>query len=226
MTILFISGIDTNIGKSVACGALANSLIQQGLTTCTQKWIETGCENESQDLLTHQSMVESQINQHDISLHAPYCFKFPASPHLAASLEKQKIEASYLLQQTQQLSEKCDHLLIEGAGGLCVPIDANILLIDLLAQMQLPVLLVTSGRLGSINQTLLSLALCEQRKVEVRAIIYNQYPTEDATIVADTREWLQNYLRQKNLSILWLELEQQATSIAINQEQLQLLLAD
>ena len=60
----------------------------------------------------------------------------------------------------------------------------------------------------------------------MRAIIYNQYPTEDATIVADTREWLQNYLRQKNLSILWLELEQQATSIAINQEQLQLLLAN
>jgi len=221
MTILFISGIDTEIGKTVACGALANTLVNKGINVCTQKWVETGCNKESQDLLAHQAMVSSELNQHDVSLHSPYRFKFPASPHLAADLEKQTIDTEYLIKQTQRLSEKCDHLIIEGAGGLCVPLNANELMIDLVEAMNLPMVLVTSGRLGSINHTVLSLELCRQRDIEIRAVVYNQHREKNEIIANDTRDWLKNYLAESKTDALWLELENNAHSIKLTAEDLQ-----
>ncbi|MCL4130596.1 UNVERIFIED_CONTAM: hypothetical protein GTU68_020298 [Idotea baltica] len=225
MTTLFITGIDTDIGKSVACGALANTLLNLGVDVCTQKWVETGCEQVSQDLITHQAPIQRNLNPHDESLHSPYRFKFAASPHLAAKLENREIDTNYLQEQTQKLRAKSDHLLIEGAGGLCVPFNSNELLVDLVQSMNLPIVLVTSGRLGSINHTLLSLELCSHRNIEIRAIIYNQYPLQDETITNDTRNYLQNYLEDKNINTLWLELTENAQSMDLDRNQLEQLLS-
>jgi len=165
MTTLFITGIDTNIGKSIACGALAKCLLEQNYNVFTQKWIETGCDTISEDLQVHQAVAKKKFNNSNIEKHSPYRFSFPASPHLSAQLEGKKIDDRYLISQTKKLSNECDHLLIEGAGGLCVPISNEVLLIDLIEELKTPIVLVTSGRLGSINHTILSLELCWQRNI-------------------------------------------------------------
>lgn len=225
MTTLFVTGIDTNIGKTVACGVLANSLINLDYQVASQKWVETGCEGDSQDLAHHQKMVSGRFNTSHKDLHSPYRFRYPASPHLAAELEDTSIDSSHLIAQTKQLENENDHLIIEGAGGLCVPLDQTTLVIDLIATLKLPILLVSSGRLGSINHTLLSLQLCWQRGVEVRAIIYNHFPQQDEVILNDTRNFLKQYLIQHGKSTLWLELDENATQFEFSTKQLAYLMA-
>lgn len=230
MTTLFITGIDTGVGKSYACGALANSLIKYGHHLYTQKLVETGCaQGYSNDLLQHQKMVGFDFNQGQAEQHSPYCFTFTASPHLSAELEGIEINVDYLVKQTKSLSKECEHLLIEGAGGMCVPLNKKYMIIDVLTQQQLPIVMVTSGKLGSINHTILSLELCQSRGVEVRAVIYNHYPDVDKRIFNNTRETLQAYLHKTALhktrpSTLWLELEKDSASIELSSEQVEQLL--
>lgn len=210
MTTLFISGIDTDVGKSVACGLLAKALIDAGHKVFTQKWVETGVETaslmKSADLATHEKIVGHKFNTQEPSLHAPYLFKVPASPHLAACLEGVEIAPAHLKLQTQSLQESCEHLLIEGAGGLCVPLNDESLVIDLVGAMCLPVILVTSGKLGSLNHTILSLNYCQQRNIEVRAVIYNFHPESDRRISQDSRLVLRSHAQDIYPNTLWIDM--------------------
>ncbi len=224
MTTIFITGIDTDVGKSVACGALANSLLQSGHHVFTQKWVETGCDMVSQDLETHAEIAQTQFNTSAQDLHSPYRFEYPASPHLSAELANSEIDTDYLVAQTKELETQCQHLLIEGAGGLCVPLNKSTLLIDLIKQLSLSIILVTSSKLGSINHTILSLKTCQQYNIDVKALIYNHFPRKDDIIFNDSRETLQAYLRTNNQSTLWLELEQNSKQIALSNRQIEQLL--
>ena len=222
MTTLFISGIDTDVGKTVACGALANTLLGKGSKVFTQKWVETGVVESnkmvSADLSEHQRIANMQFNTADYSLHAPYLFKFPASPHLSASLESCEIDSDLLAKQTRKLESQCQHLLIEGAGGLCVPLNDKILIIDLVEQLKLPIVLVTSGKLGSINHTILSLDYCRQRDLDIRGIIYNHFPDNSKEISSDSRTVLQRRIKAKNPSVDWIEMEVDATKLVLTNE--------
>ena len=230
MTTLFLTGIDTDIGKSIACGALANTLLRSSNLfrskdkIFTQKWVETGTNTDSQDLQTHQNIAQMVFNTGSTEHHSPYRFKYPASPHLSAKIEHTEINCDFLAQQTQQLEAQCDHLIIEGAGGLCVPINSNTLIVDLVEELKLPVILVTSARLGSINHTILSLEACKQRDIEVRAVIYNHYPEQNEIIFTDTRDYLQQYLSAKHKDTLWLELATNNNKIEISEKQINFLL--
>jgi len=228
MTTLFISGIDTDIGKTIACGCLANTLLLKGYKVFTQKWVETGVaeldEKTSQDLAEHQKIAKTKFNTASYDLHAPYLFKLPASPHLAAKLEGQEIDCSYLIEQTQKLESQCEHLLIEGAGGLCVPLNQEMLTIDLVKKLELPIVLVTSGKLGSINHTILSLEYCQQRNLEVRAVIYNQFPLDSQKIVMDSRNILLDQAKRKFPNIAWIDMMVDATSLKLNDEVMSVLL--
>jgi len=220
MTTLFISGIDTDIGKSIACGALANTLLSMGHKVFTQKWVETGVENDqSTDLATHRKLADKDFNTAPAEQHSPYLFKHPASPHLAAALQYHQIDCDYLIKQTQKLQAQCEHLLIEGAGGLCVPLTEDQLIADLLETMNLPVVLVTSGRLGSINHTLLSLAFCKQQNIEIRAVVFNQFGAGNNLINDDTQRFLKRQLAEKHPNALWLDLPLNANQIMLSSTQ-------
>lgn len=227
MTTLFITGIDTDIGKSIACGALAKALIESGHHVFTQKLIETGCANvESADLATHQRIVGKTFNTGTPEQHCPYTFSYPASPHLAAQREAKTIDCDYLSRQIKTLEQQCEHLLIEGAGGLCVPLNQETQIIDFIAEDNFPIVLVTSAKLGSINHTLLSLAACQQQKIEVRAIIYNHYGQDEQAIIEDTRSVLQAHIQDQQTKPLWLELEAGEQQIAMTQETIKRLLSN
>ena len=101
--------------------------------------------------------------------------------------------------------QKYDTVLIEGAGGLYVPLSEAYQTIDYVAEHGLPVVLVTSPRLGSINHTLLSLEACRNRNIEVAAVAYNLYPPAPEPIVRDTRTYLKAYLADRFPAARWLE---------------------
>ncbi len=225
MTTLFISGIDTDIGKTYACGALAKRLLDLQFVLYTQKLVETGCaEGVSNDLLMHEKIVGKSFNKASLDEHCPYRFTLPASPHLAAEKDQQAIDIQYLKKQMESLASQVDHLLVEGAGGLCVPLTNKAMIVDFIQDNKLPVVLVTSGRLGSINHTVLSLALCRSKNIDVRAIIYNHYPNVPAWMFENTREILKQRLKASFSKAIWLELAENSDVIHMSVDEAEILL--
>ena len=127
----------------------------------------------------------------------PEIFSYPASPHLASQLDNRPIDFDKIKRATEELSERYDSVLLEGAGGLMVPLTTELLTIDYIVQEKYPLIFVTSGKLGSINHTLLSLEAIQKRGIVLDTVLYNLYPTvEDKTIQNDTMEFIQTWLKK------------------------------
>ena len=197
--VFFVSGIDTNIGKSFATGILARSFMRCGYRVITQKMVQTGCVDVSEDIVVHRSLMGIAMTDVDDSgITCPYIFSYPASPHLAAQIDGGIIVPERIYEATEVLMARYDVVLLEGAGGLLVPIRDGFTTIDFIERYQLPVVLVTSGRLGSISHTLLSLQACEERGIVVDSVIYNLYPKEDEVISRDTFAYIKGYLADRH----------------------------
>lgn len=190
--VFFVSGIDTNIGKTYATGLLARAFASRGNSVITQKMIQTGCTKVSEDIEMHRRLQGIDLGEDDYNgLTCPYLFAYPCSPHMAADREGCTIDYERIASATRQLQAKYEYVLLEGAGGLMVPTDHQRLTIDYIAEHNYPVILVTCGRLGSINHTLLNIELCRTLGVEIAALVYNQYPHEDEEIEQNSLAYLQ-----------------------------------
>lgn len=193
--VIFISGIDTDAGKTYATAWLARRIAENGHTVITQKFIQTGCDNSSEDIEAHRRLCGIPMQQCDTDgTTAPIIFHYPASAQLAARLDGKEIDLSLVDKATEKLRRSFDCVLIEGAGGLMVPITDTYTTIDYIAERALPVVLVTNGRLGSINHTLLSLEAIRSRKIPLAALIYNHHFDSDPVIAADTRDFIARHL--------------------------------
>lgn len=196
--VFFVSGIDTNIGKSYATGFLARQWNEASKRTITQKLIQTGNTTMSEDIELHRRLMGTGLLPEDREgLTMPEIFTYPCSPHLAAKIDGRPINFEHIKQATEQLSERYDAVLLEGAGGLMVPLTPDLLTIDYVAQQDYPLIFVTSGRLGSINHTLLSLEAVKARKLRLHSVLYNLYPLEEDKIIQeDTQHYIQEYLNR------------------------------
>lgn len=195
--VFFVSGIDTNIGKSYATGYIARLWNEKGTKTITQKFIQTGNTQISEDIELHRKIMGTGLLEEDTNgLTMPEIFTYPCSPHLAAEIDNRDIDFNKIEKTTEALCEKYDAVLLEGAGGLMVPLTRTYLTIDYIADKNLPLIFVTSGKLGSINHTLLSLEAIKKRNIRLHTIAYNMFPKcNDDTISKDTEEYLKNYLK-------------------------------
>lgn len=196
--VFFVSGIDTNIGKSYATGYLAREWNMGGQRTITQKLIQTGNTSISEDIELHRRIMGCGLLPEDHEgLTMPEIFTYPCSPHLAAEIDHRDIDFDKINRATEILAGNYDAVLLEGAGGLMVPLTRDVLTIDFVARLGYPLILVTSGRLGSINHTLLSLEALERRGMRLHSLVYNLYPEcEDKLIQTDTMGYLQVYLQK------------------------------
>lgn len=195
----FISGIDTGIGKTYATGYLARQWQQDhpDKRVITQKIIQTGNQGISEDIEQHRKIMQIDLLPEDHQgLTMPEIFSYPASPHLASELDQRPIDFDKINAATQSLQDSFDYVLIEGAGGLMVPLTRDLLTVDFLHEKQWPVILVTCGRLGSINHTLLSLKLLQQYDLDLFAVVYNHYFDQEETLIAkDNQQFLKTYVQ-------------------------------
>lgn len=206
--VYFISGIDTGIGKTFTTGYLAKLWNAQGIRTITQKLIQTGNTDLSEDIEQHRDIMQMGWFAEDESkLTMPEIFTYPASPHLASKIDGRAIDFQKIEQATQCLAEKYDAVLLEGAGGLMVPLTEELLTIDYVAEQRFPVILVSSGRLGSINHTILSLEALKSRSIDLFALAYNlNDELQDTIISKDTADFLKRYLAQHFPNALWMDI--------------------
>lgn len=182
---LFISGIDTDAGKSYCTAWLARQMMDRGLSVATQKFIQTGNTGRSEDIELHRRLTGTGPLPEDADLTtSPVIYSYPASAQLAARLDGREIDLSAIDRSRELLASRYDALLIEGAGGLMVPVTDDFLTIDYVTSRRLPLALVTNGILGSINHTILSLEAIAARGIELKYLLYNTHFDSDA-IIAD-----------------------------------------
>ncbi|WP_417912894.1 dethiobiotin synthase [Candidatus Electronema sp. TJ] len=181
-----VCGMDTGVGKSVVTGLLARHLRDQGASVMTMKLVQTGCA-EPEDILLHRRLMGISWQPEDEQrVTCPYCFPLAASPHLAAEKAGAAIDPARLDQAADSLSAQFDQLIVEGAGGLLVPLTRSLLLLNYLQAKQWPLILVTSPRLGSINHTLLCLEAVKQRQMPLLGLVYNLHGSHPPEIVRDS----------------------------------------
>jgi dethiobiotin synthetase len=193
--VYFVSGIDTDAGKTYVTGLLAKSLMEKGVKVVTQKFIQTGNETWSEDIEAHRKIMGINPLPEDLDhTTAPIIFHYPASAQLAARLDGSEIDFDLIKKSTATLAARYDVVLIEGAGGLMVPVTDDYFTIDYVAENDLPLILVTNGVLGSINHTILSLEAIKSRGIRLHAVVYNTYFDKDKVIAADTVEFVKRYV--------------------------------
>ena len=196
MSVYFVSGIDTDAGKSIVTGVIAATLQNRGKKVITQKFIQTGCREISEDIQKHREIMGIPLQEVDLNrTTCPYIMTYPASPHLAAEMDGVTIDKEVIHRATEQLRRQYDIVLLEGAGGLYVPVNRHYLTIDYICEYSYPLILVTSSKLGSINHTLMSLELCRLKDIKVSHVVYNDFPNDSEFIKADSIRVIEEYLK-------------------------------
>lgn len=204
---VFITGIDTDAGKSYATGWLARGMLDAGINVITQKFVQTGNEKFSEDIEVHRRLMGTGMLPEDkLHITAPEIFTYPASPELAARIDGRELNLKVISAATDTLEKKYGHVLIEGAGGLMVPLKGDYLTIDYVREHKIPTILVTNGRLGSINHTLLALSALSHAEIPVFAVIYNSHFDKDRIICEDTRNYIKRWLEHHCPDALYMEM--------------------
>ncbi len=166
MKLLFVTATNTNIGKTYTTIKLIETFAKQGILVGVCKPIETGVTDEPLDAKLLLETVQKYnnnfkaLNPIDIT---SYTFKLPAAPFCAD--HKKNIKIENIKKKIKELQSLCDLLIIEGAGGLMVPITAEYKMIDLIQELKCKTLLVTPSKLGCINDTLLSIEALKNRDI-------------------------------------------------------------
>lgn len=198
--VYFVSGIDTGVGKTVVTGLMARALAAGGRDVITVKFVQTGNDGGSEDIDVHRAICGGRrFPEDEAGLTAPQVFRFPSSPMLAAALEGRTVDVEAIVGAVRSCAERHEIVLVESAGGLHVPLTSELLSVDVAASEGWPLVLVTCGRLGSVNHTLLSLEAARTRGLPVAGVVYNWCEGVDPLIDRDTPETTRRYLARWGL---------------------------
>ena len=182
---IFITATDTGVGKTMVSGLLLRFLRQQTIKTGYQKWASTGDAENSADLSTCLEMAGLEPDPNLLDLQVPYRFTFPASPHLAAELEQKEIDPEIIVSAYQEMAKRYEVLVVEGVGGLLVPLRRDLLLADLLGRLKLQTIIVARTGLGTINHTLLTIEAMRSRQIPMAGVIFTDAEEVDEVLVQD-----------------------------------------
>jgi dethiobiotin synthetase len=183
---IFITGTDTGVGKTLVASALARHFWSKGLKVGVMKPIETGVSNPA-ELGADAALLRWASNStDDEKLISPYRFLQPLAPCQAATASKSQIEPENIVEAYHALRRGKDIMLVEGAGGLMVPIRGGYIMADLARQLGTSLLVVTHPRLGTLNHTLLTTFSARAMDLELCGFIINQMPEKpgDAELAA------------------------------------------
>ena len=171
---LFVTGTDTGVGKTVVACALAEQLRARGVDVGVMKPIETGV--GSQGPLDAIALAEAADVRDAMELICPIRLALPAAPAVAADAEQRDIDLAAIRAAFDTLQSRHECVIVEGAGGLLVPIRASFTMADLARDLALPLLVVARGRLGTVNHTLLTLEVAAGRGLPVAGVVLSHGP--------------------------------------------------
>ena len=176
---LFITGTDTNVGKTWIAAGLTAILRQRGVNAAYFKPIQSGCPEEAGRLIPTDARLALELAGLPEPLEAltPICLRLPLAPGVAAEQEGKAIDLKQVAETLRELAGRYDYLVVEGAGGLYVPlIGAQFLVLDMIRWLGLPLLVVARAGLGTINHTVLTVKAAQSAGIQVPGVVLNRYP--------------------------------------------------
>jgi dethiobiotin synthetase len=189
---VFVTGTDTGVGKSVLAASACAALAARGERVAAFKPVVTGLDDEPGEFGHDHELLAAAANSgqapDDV---APYRFRPPLSPHLAAELAGERIEPARLL----EAARPHELLVCEGVGGLMVPITTGYLVRDLAVDLALPVLVAARTGLGTINHTLLTVEAARTAGLRVVGVVMTPWPKQPAEIERSNRETIERLSR-------------------------------
>lgn len=170
----FITGTDTGVGKTLVTSALVTRLAQRGIDVGVMKPIETGV-SRSTKAQSDGARLRRAAGSHDpIAEVSPYVFRLPVAPLSAARAEGTTVRVATIIRAFRALSKKHDLVVVEGVGGVHVPITGTADVLDLVQRMRLSAIVVGRSGLGGINHALLTLHALRRKKIPILALVLNQ----------------------------------------------------
>ncbi len=172
---IFITGTDTEIGKTVVAGGVAAALKAVGVNVGVMKPIASGGVEHEGHLVSEDAIFLKRAAQVDdpLDLINPLCLRHPLAPSVAAAVEGVSIDLRQIDEAFAQLCQRHDFMVVEGIGGIAVPICEEVLVADIAQRFQLPLLIVARPNLGTINHTVLTVAFARSYSLEIRGIVLN-----------------------------------------------------
>jgi dethiobiotin synthetase len=170
---LFVTGTDTDVGKTVVAGAIANHFFRKGFRPGVCKPVATGCAIGREGLMSEDAEFLASVahSRHTLDLVCPQRFRDPLAPAVAAQREGRRVDWPAIDGALQYMSRDSDAMIVEGAGGVLVPMDEGVFVLDVCRWLGLPVVVVARAGLGTINHTLLTLWEIERRGLPVAGVI-------------------------------------------------------
>lgn len=184
----FITGTDTGVGKTLVTGAISRVLHSLGCNVGVFKPIATGCSRRREGLVSVDAEFLAHCSCTEMSLEdiTPIRYKLPLAPMVAAQREGKGIDWEYLRQAYNRASSASEILLVEGIGGIMVPLERDYLVVDLMVDLALPVIVVAKSTLGTINHTAMTVDICRGVGLNVAGIVINGYNAEEPDLAEET----------------------------------------
>jgi len=170
---IFVTGTDTDVGKTVIVACLASYLKKTGKKVAIYKPIHCGNLLEGNIKSPDLALVKELSNISEKDLFNDFSFSLASSPHLAAEHDRTSVDIQTIKDRTRSLLSTYDYVIIEGAGGLIVPLTRNYTVLDLIEDLSVPVLIVARAGLGTINHTSLTVNVLKSIEIPILGIILN-----------------------------------------------------
>lgn len=187
---LFVTGTDTGVGKTLIAGAIARILTEQAFRVGVFKPIATGCHRHWEGMTSSDTEFLAQCanSNSPLSTITPVGYVTPAAPIVSAARDGHPIDFAAITAAYQQVCRDSDIVIVEGIGGVRVPLTQEFDLLDLAAEFALPVVIVTRPNLGTINHTLMTIDCVRAAKLEIAGVVINRYDATSATVAEETAE--------------------------------------
>jgi dethiobiotin synthetase len=174
---IFITGIDTEIGKTTISAGLGNLLFQKGIRIGVMKPFATGIKAYSKNFKSHDAKIlkEASNSKDNDDIINPYFYSVPTAPYLAKKILKlnENIDVTEILKKYKEIEKRYEFTIVEGIGGLMVPLSKNFFVADLASIINVPVILIMSNKIGSINHIIMTYRLSIAFKLKIKGIIIN-----------------------------------------------------
>ncbi|ODT45325.1 MAG: dethiobiotin synthase [Nitrospira sp. SCN 59-13] len=184
---LFVTGTDTGVGKTLVSAALVSRLVRVGRSVGVMKPVETGVDAGLSNHSDAARLMAAARVKDSLDLVSPYRFPSPVAPLSAAAAQGRTIELNEIVRQYDELVARYSCVVVEGAGGLLVPMGHDWDMGDLISHLRLPVLLVGRVGLGGINHALLTLEALERRQIRVLALLLNETVASTTAVEQEQR---------------------------------------
>jgi len=185
---LFITGTDTEVGKTVIAGAIADWFRRRGARVAVLKPAATGCVHRREGLVSEDAefLAACADARFPLDLICPQRYVEPLAPAVAAERAGQPLDWAAIDRSIRLMSGQSDILIIEGVGGIMVPMDGRHTVLDMAGWLASPAVVVARANLGTINHTLLTVRALRSAQVRVAGVVVNRYRADGATVAEES----------------------------------------